>query len=158
MTRYFLNFFVAEPMDEVSEDEARASPGYFELVAGPPAHYRYISGDLVERAIYPDQVRPEAALAYHRQTYPGIALDVTSPLAVSDRKRWRRWTYDRQGALAGAVDYELALDSPDHRAYMHDKDDVLLGSSEYLHDAEGELTHIVHYDAEGRFRRREELD
>jgi hypothetical protein len=158
MNRYFLSFYVADPMDEVSEGEARSSPSYFERLAGPPVHYRYVADGIVERAIYPDQERPDSALAYHQRAYPGLPLDVTSPLAVEGRKRWRRWTYDAQGALVSAVDYDRAADSPDYRATLLDQDERPTGSSDYLHDEQGELTSVVHYDAEGRFRRREDLD
>jgi hypothetical protein len=158
MTRYFANYYVADPMDELSADEAHARESYFERVDGPPAHYRYVAGGLVERVVYPDEAAPDAVRSGHQRAYPGVPLDVTSPLVTTDRRRWRRWSFDAAGELVSTVEYERALDGPDVQAIVLDPAGAVVTSSEYRHDAAGELVEVVHRDAAGRVTGRETMD
>jgi hypothetical protein len=150
MPRYFETFFVADPMTDLPEAEARALPSYVvEADAGATRRMEvWLHGEL-ERVVYPD-TRPGPEVAELQRTKDArVSTWVTSTVARdADEDRYTIWYYKPGGELEHRTDYvstpALIVST------WYNAAGKLGGSRERHYNEHGEQVEVIEITPEGR--------
>lgn len=155
MTRYFENYFHADPMTEIDEATAKADGYYAEELAEPRRFHRYIAGKL-DAVLYPDHHEPAAAIADLQQRGLGVGAVVFSPLELGNvTKRFRAWDLASDGRIQQITDHELDENGRLIRESWSSAAGVLEGYRTFRYNEWGETAEVTAHAADGTITNRE---
>lgn len=149
MATYFENFFVGDPMIELTAEQAREASSYvLEPDPGrtPRRLEQWLFGELA-RVIYP-ATTPSAAIAELQRTRDLVATWVTSAVVRDgDVTAWTVWEYAPGGALAKRVEYRQSPTFDSTRWF--DAAGGLGGTEERRYNEAGECVETVSVHPDG---------
>ncbi len=159
MTRYFRQFFNADPMTELSEADAHASGTYAEQVGGALPHYRTYLEHRLHAVTYAGDDDPAPAMAHHRAQYPDVPAHIHSPPRRDEHGvQWRTWYVEPGGTVEKILDHELDAAGNYLKVSYRGPDAELRSYTEYHYDDEQTLTEVVTYNPDGTVLNRQDAD
>lgn len=151
MTRYFDSFFNADPMEELSEAEAREAGWYVMEDDLTMRRYRRISDNQLSSIVYAGWDGPTEPLADLERLGEPVEAEIHSTVEkLSDGSyRWRIWYIDPQRRIIKILEPQYAADGTRLREALRRPDGELVHYTVYHYDRDGYLLELVTHAPDG---------
>jgi hypothetical protein len=158
MTRYFETFFNADPMDELSEAEARAAGTYAVEDDSAIRRYRRIIDNQLDSIVYAGWDDPAEPLADFERLGEPVRAEIHSTVEKlpDGSYQWRIWYIDPQRRIIKILEPRYAADGTRLREALRSSDGELVDYTVYHYDRDGHLLELVTHAPDGTITSRQD--
>ena len=158
MTRYFKKFYNADPMDELSEAEARAAGTYTVEDDTAMRRYRRIIDHQLDSIVYAGWDDPAEPLADLERLGEPVEAEIHSPVErlPDNTYSWWIWYIDPQRRIIKILEPQYAVDGGRLREALRRPDGELVSYTIYHYDRDGYLLELVTHAPDGTITGRED--
>jgi hypothetical protein len=158
MTRYFETFYIIDPMDELSETEARAAGTYVVEDDAALRRYRRIIDNQLDSIVYAGWDDPVEPLADLERLGESVDAEIYSTVErlPDDAYTWRTWYVDPQRRITKILEPQYAADGSRLRQSLRRPGGELVSYTVYHYDRDGHLLELVTHAPDGTITSRQD--